>query len=334
MMFEFDRRRFLALLSAVSAADALLSPARSQGRIHTVGFLMGLGNDAEAQSRIKAFEQGLAKEGLTPGRDIRIHYRFASSDPARIKSLAKELVGLRPDVIVGHSSPVTAQLVQATHTIPIVFVVVADPVGSGFVKSIARPGTNATGFTNLAATITGKLLAMLRQIAPDLSRVALLFSPDASINAGQLFLHPLQAAAQPLGVEVITAAVTRPAEIESYVQELARKPNSGLIVMPDNFTTVNRQFIISLAARLRIPAVYPYRFFAESGGLMSYGVDIPDLFRRSSEYVCRILQGERPEDLPVQAPTKFELVINTKTANALGLTVPKILLAGADALID
>lgn len=334
MKFELDRRGFLGLLGAVSAADALFSPAHSQARVRTIGFLMGLGNDAEAQSRIKAFEEGLAKEGLTAGRDIRIHYRFGSGDPSRIKSLANELVDLKPDVIVGHSSPVTAQLVRTTQTIPIVFVVVADPVGSGFVKSIARPGTNATGFTNLAATITGKLLAMLQQIAPDLRHVALLFSPDASINAGQLFLRPLQAAAQPLGVEVITAAVTRSAEIETYMQELARKPNSGLIVMPDNFTTVNREFIVSLAARSRIPAVYPYRFFAESGGLMSYGVDIPDLFRRSSEYVSRILLGERPEDLPVQAPTKFELVINTKTANALGLTVPRILLAGADALID
>jgi putative ABC transport system substrate-binding protein len=334
MAIGIGRREFLALVTGAGIMPAVPSRAQQRDRARTVGFLMGLPNDAQSEVRIKAFEQGLAKEGWTLGQDIRTEYRFASSDASRMRAFAAELIGLQPDVIVGHSTPVVEQLVQATRTIPIVFVVVADPVGSGFVASIARPRSNATGFTNLAASITGKLLTILKQIKPDLSRVALLFSPDASISAGRLFLHPLEAAAPSFSVKVIPAQARGPADIERHMTELAREPNTGLIVMPDNFTTMHRQLIISLAARLRIPAVYPYRFFAESGGLMSYGVDVTDLFRRSSEYVSRILRGETPGDLPVQAPNKFELVINLRTAKTLGLVVPRILLVGADALIE
>ena len=334
MAVGIGRRRFTALLIGAAAMPSIPSRAQQSGRIRTIAFLMGLANDAESQARIKAFEQGLEKEGWTLGRDVRIEYRFAAGNTDRMGALAKELVGLRPDVIVGHSTPVVTELARATRTIPIVFVVVADPVGSGFAASIPRPGGNATGFTNLAPTITGKLLTILKQIAPDLTRVALLFSPDASINAGLLFLRPFEAAAPSFGVKAITVQVRVPADIELRMTELAREPNVGLIVMPDNSTTMHRHLIISLAARLRIPTVYPYRFFVEDGGLMSYGVDVTDLFRRAPQYVSRILRGANPGDLPVQAPTKFELAINLKAVKALGLALPKILLAGADDLIE
>jgi putative tryptophan/tyrosine transport system substrate-binding protein len=334
MAIGIGRRRFTALLVGAAAMGPIPSGAQQSGRVRTVGFLMGLANDAEAQVRIKAFEQGLEKEGWTLGEDLRIEYRFAAGDTDRMRAFAKELVALQPDVLVGHSTPVVTELVRATRTIPIVFVVVADPVGSGFAASIPRPGGNATGFTNLAAAITGKLLTILKQITPNLSRVALMFNPDASILAGLYFLRPLEAAAPSFAVKVTPAQVRVPADIELRMTELAREPNVGLIMVPDNFTTIHRHLIISLAARLRIPTVYPYRFFVEAGGLLSYGVDVTDLFRRAPQYVSRILRGANPGDLPVQAPTKFELAINLKAAKALGLTLPKILLAGADDLIE
>jgi putative ABC transport system substrate-binding protein len=301
-----------------------------------IGFLMGLENDAESRARVRAFEEGFAKQGWTPGQDLQIEYRFAAGDSIRMRTYARELVGLRPDVIVGHSTPVVSELVQATQTIPIVFVVVADPVGSGFAKSIARPGGNATGFTNLDPTITGKLLTILKQITPDLSHVALLFNPD-TVARGEMFdeyLRSFDAAGSAFAVRAAPAEVRTPAEIEQRMIELARGPGSGLIVMPDNFTTVHRDLIVALAARYRIPTIYPYRYFVEAGGLISYGVDVIDLFRRTSEYVSRILAGTNPADLPIQAPTKFELVINLKAVRALDLVVPRILLAGADSLID
>lgn len=328
------RREFLVWLSGAGAVGIAPSRAQQGSRIRTIGLIMGLENDVESGVRIKAFEEGLAKEGWTLGQDVRVEYRFASSDASRMRAFAKEFVDLPAEVIVGHSTPVVAQLIAATRTTPIVFVVVADPVGSGFAASISHPGGNATGFTNLAPTITGKLLTILKQIMPDLKRVALLFSPDASISAGSLFLRPLQAAGPSFAVTVIPAQARAAADIEKQMKELAREPHSGLIVMPDNFTTMHRQLIISLAERLRIPTAYPYRFFADAGGLLSYGVDVTDLFRRASEYVSRILRGESPGTLPVQAPTKFDLVINLKTAKALGLSVPRILLVGADALIE
>jgi ABC-type uncharacterized transport system substrate-binding protein len=323
-------------LVGAAAAQPMRSRAQQTGRIRTVGVLMGLANDAESQIRLKAFEQAFEKEGWTLGQDLRIEYRFAAGYPERMRAFAKELVGLRADVIVGHSTPVVAELVQATRTIPIVFVVVGDPVGSGFVSSIPRPGGNVTGFISVAASIPGKLLTMLKQITPKLTRVALMFNAGAvpPTRFSSVYLHPFQAAASSFAVETIAAPVDAPAEIERRMVELARGPNVGMIVMPDNFLTVHRELIISLAARLRIPTVYPYRYFAEAGGLMSYGVDVTDLFRRTPEYVSRILRGANPAELPVQAPTKFELVINLRTSKALGLTVPKILLAGADALIE
>jgi putative ABC transport system substrate-binding protein len=336
MKIDATRRRFLALGSGAAALCSIVPRARAAGRTRIVGFLMGLENDAESQARVRAFEEGLAKQGWTLGQDLHIEYRFAAGDASRTRAFAEELVGLGPDLIVGHSTPVVTELVRATLTIPIVFVVVADPVGDGFAASIARPGGNATGFTNLDATIPGKLLTILKQITPDLTHVALLFNPD-TVARGELFeryLRSFDAAGSAFAVQAIPTEVRAPAEIEQSMTELARAPGSGLVVMPDNFTTVHRDLIVSLAARWRIPAIYPYRYFVEAGGLISYGVDVVDLFRRASEYVSRILRGANPADLPIQAPTKFELAINLKAAAALGLAVPRILLASADALID
>jgi len=334
MAIGLGRRRLIALLGGATAMGAMPSWAQQPDRPRTVGFLMGLANDAESQGRIKAFEQGLEKQGWTLGQDIRIEYRFAEGDANRMRAMAKELVELQPDLIVGHSTPVVAELVRATRTIPIVFVVVADPVGSRFVTSIPRPGGNVTGFTILNPTIGGKLLTVLKQIAPHLTQVALMFNPDAVAGGGLFYSRPFEDAASVLAVKAITAQVRTLAEIERSMAELGRGSDIGLILLPDNFITVNRHFLVSLVAQWRIPTIYPYRYFAEAGGLMSYGVDATDLFRRAPEYVSRILRGANPADLPVQAPTKFELVINLRTAKTLGLAVPRILLAGADALIE
>jgi putative ABC transport system substrate-binding protein len=251
-----------------------------------------------------------------------------------MQALAKELVELKPDCILGHSTPVVTALMQATRTIPIVFVFVADPVGSGFVASMARPAGNMTGFTIFPATITGKYLSMLKEMVPQLARVAILYNPDTAPAAGTFFLAPFVGAAREFKVQPITAQVRNPAEIEGAIAKLGSEPGSGLIVMPDNFTSVHRKLIISPAAQFRIPTIYPYRYFADEGGLLSYGVDTLDLFRRAAEYASRILRGAKPADLPVRAPTKFELVINLRTAKDLGIVIPRMLLAGADQVIE
>jgi putative tryptophan/tyrosine transport system substrate-binding protein len=330
------RRQFAGLISAALTGWPIGSFARASDRERTVGFLLGLADDDQAKIRTKAFEQGLAGRGWFLGKNLRIEYRYAAGDATLMHRYATQLVELRPDVIVGHSTPVVAQLVRATRTIPIVFVVVADPIGSGFAASIARPGGNVTGFTNLSPTIPGKLLTILEEIAPNLSTVALLFNPD-TVAHGELaaeYFHSFHAAASASALQTILAEVRSPAQIEQAMKNIALKSNSGIIVMPDNFTTVHRLQIVSLAAQWRIPSIYPYRYFVDGGGLISYGVDVLDLFRRASDYVDRILRGADPAGLPIQAPTKFELVINLKAAGALNLAVPQVLLAGANALVD
>src|SRR5215510_6056122 len=328
------RREFITLLGGAITCRPILANAQPAARVRTVGVLIGLGDDAEARSRLMAFEQGLEREGWSLGQNLRIEYRYAEGNAARTQALAKELVELKPDCIVGHSTPVVTALMHATRTIPIVFVSVSDPIGSGFIASMARPAGNMTGFTILPATITGKYLSMLKEMMPQLARVAILYNPDSAPAAGTFFLSPFAGAARDFKVQPITAQVRNAAEIESAIAKLGSEPRSGLIIMPDNFTSVHRQLIISLAAQFRIPTIYPYRYFADEGGLLSYGVDIPDLFRRAAEYVSRILRGANPADLPVQAPTKFELVINLKTARALGIVIPRILLAGAEQVIE
>ena len=331
MAIDVRRRKFIAVLSGALVSRAIPAYAQQAARTYTVGVLMGFANDAEAKARVQAFEQGLEREGWSVGQNLRIEYRYAEGDSVRMQALAKELVELKPDCIVGHSTPVVTALMQATRTIPIVFVSISDPVGSGFVASFARPGGNMTGFTIFPTTITGKYLSMLKEMMPQLARVAIIYNADYTRS---FFLSPLVGAARELKVQPITAQVRNPAEIERAIAKLGSEPRSGLIVMPENFTSVHRQLIISLAAQFRIPTIYPYRYFADEGGLLSYGVHIPDLFRRAAEYVSRILRGAKPADLPVQAPTKFELVINLRTAKALGLVIPRILLAGAEQVIE
>jgi putative ABC transport system substrate-binding protein len=328
------RREFIALLGGAITSQPIPANAQLAARVRTVAVLMGLADDAEARSRLMAFEQGLETEGWSVGQNLRIEYRYAEGDSARMQAFAKELVELNPDCIVGHSTPVVTALMHATRTIPIVFVFVSDPIGSGFVASMARPGGNITGFTILHASIAGKYVSMLKEIVPQLARVALMYNPDSVPDSGTFFSGAFMEAAAQYKARAIIAQVHDPTEIENTITKLGGETGSGLVLVPDNFTTVHRELIISLTARFRIPAIYPYRYFAEAGGLLSYGVDAVDLFRRASEYVSRILRGADPADLPVQAPTKFELVINLRTARALGIVIPRILLAGAEQVIE
>jgi putative ABC transport system substrate-binding protein len=328
------RREFIALLGGALADQAIPANAQEPVRMRTVGALMGFANDAEAKTRVQAFEQGLESEGWSLGQNLRMEYRYAEGDPARMQAFAKELVELKPGCILGQSTPVTDALMGATRTIPIVFVAVSDPIGSGFVASMARPGGNITGFTVLHASIAGKYLEILKEMVPQLTRVAIMYNPNSVPAGGKFFSRPFIESATRLKVQPITAEVHDPSEIENAITKLGRESGSGLILVPDNFMSVHRDLIVSLTAQFRIPAIYPYRYFAEAGGLVSYGVHAVDQFRRASEYVSRILRGAKPADLPVQAPTKFELVINLKTAKALGIVIPRILLAGAEQVIE
>jgi putative ABC transport system substrate-binding protein len=327
------RREFITLLGGALAAHAI--PANAQElRVRTVGVLMGFANDAEAKARTEAFERGLESEGWSLGQNVGIEYRYAQGDSTHMQRLAKELVELKPDCILAQSTPVTDALMRATRTIPIVFIAVSDPIGSGFVASMARPGGNITGFTVLHASIAGKYLAMLKEMVPQLAHVAMMYNPNSVPASGKFFARPFIESATKLKVRPITAEVHDKSDIENVVTTLGRESGSGLVLVPDNFMSVHRDLIISLTAQFRIPAIYPYRYFAEAGGLVSYGVDAIDQFRRASEYVSRILRDAKPADLPVQAPTKFELVINLKTAKALGIVIPRILLAGAEQVIE
>jgi putative ABC transport system substrate-binding protein len=327
------RRDFLAALGGAAAARPLA--ARAQDRARRIGVLMGFPeSDSQAQAYIGAFREGLQKLGWTEGRNIRIDTRWPiSGDAGSIQRLAGELVALQPDVILSNTTPATAALLQRTRTIPIVFAMVADPVGSGFVASFPRPGGNVTGFAVAEGSLGGKWIELLKEIAPRVARVAMLFNPVVATYA-EFWLNPFKAAAAAFGVDAIAAPVRDKAELESVVATQARAPNSGFVVMPDSFTDAHSAEITSLAARHRLPAVYAYRFFTAAGGLMSYGVDLIDNFPRAATYVDRILKGEKPADLPVQAPAKYVLTINLKTAKALGLDVPLLFQQRADELID
>jgi putative tryptophan/tyrosine transport system substrate-binding protein len=300
-----------------------------------IGLLMAHpDNDPEFHAYVAAFQDGLQKLGWTEGRNIRIDARWGALDDAEARQQsAKELVALQPDLIVTQNTPPTASMLQQTRTIPIIFVVVADPVGSRFVESLARPGGNATGFTIMEPTTTGKWLELLKEIAPSVNRAVFLFNP-ATTPYSEIYVKPFKAAAASLGLEAVLARVRDVAELDTALATQGRELNCGLVVMPDGFLNVHRAEVISLAARYHLPAIYPWRFFAEEGGLVSYGSDQRDLFRLAANYVDRVLKGEKPSELPVQAPVKYELVINLKAAKALGLTVPRALLAGADATIE
>ena len=329
------RRDFISLIGGAAATWPLAARAQQLERVQRIGVLMGFPeSDSQAESFIAAFREGLQKLGWTIGRNVRIDTRWAT--PAEADSMqrsAKELVALQPDLILSHTTPTTAALLLQTRTIPIIFATVTDPVGSGFVAGLPRPGGNVTGFTLVEPTMAAKWVELLKEIAPRVNRVAMLFNP-ATATYADYFLKPFKAAAPFFAVEAIAAPARDTSELESVVAAQVRDPNGGLIVMPDSFTDANRQEIISLAARYHLPAVYAYRFFTERGGLLSYGADLRDNFRRAAVYVDRVLKGEKPADLPVQAPTKYELVINLKTAKALGLAVPPSVLARADEVIE
>jgi putative ABC transport system substrate-binding protein len=333
------RREFITLLGGAAAASSVSWPltahAQQGGGMRRVGVLLAYAaSDSEAQVRLAAFREGLRKLGWVEGRNIWIDIRWtASEDAEAIQQFAKEIVALQPDLVLSHVTATTAALLQQTRTIPIVFVVVSDPVGSGFVASFPRPGGNVTGFITLEGSMGGKWLELLREIAPRVARVAFLFGP-ASATYAEYYLNPFRAAAASIGVEAIAAPVHDASQLESFVATHARAPNGGLIVMPDSFTTVHRAEITSLAARYRLPAVYPFRYFTEVGGLLSYGVDSLDNFRRAAIYVDRILKGAKPSELPVQAPVKFEMALNRKTAMALGLDVPISIELRADEVIE
>jgi ABC-type uncharacterized transport system substrate-binding protein len=329
------RRDFITLLGGAVAAWPLAARAQQPGAMRRIGALMGYAeSDPAAQAWVAAFREGLQKLGWTEGRNAQIDTRWAApDDPESRRRFAKELVALHPDVILSNTTPTTTALLEQTLTIPIVFAIVADPIGSGFVANFARPGGNVTGFTFTEPTMAGKWLELLKEIAPRVVRIAMLFNPLSATYA-DYWLNPFKAAASSFAVEAVAAPVRDTSELESVIAAQAREPNGGLIAMPDSFTDAHRVEITSLAARFRLPAVYPFRFFAEVGGLLSHGVDRTDNFRRAATYVHRILKGEKPADLPVQTPTKYELVINMKTAKALGLDVPPSLLARADEVIE
>jgi putative tryptophan/tyrosine transport system substrate-binding protein len=290
-------------------------------------------SDAQAQGLVAMFRATLRNLGWTEDYNIQLDYRWATTDSASIQRFAKELVALQPDLILSSSTPTTASLLQQTRTIPIIFANIVDPVGSGFVVSLPRPGGNVTGFLNLETSMTGKWLELLKEIAPRVARVAIFFNPSTAPYA-EVYLNPFKAAAASLGVEAIVAPIRDMTELDTVIAAQARYPNGGLIAMPDGFMFAHHAEIASLAARYRLPAVSSYRAFAKAGGLLSYGNDILDNYRRAAAYVDRILKGEKPSELPVQFPVKFELVINLKTTKALGLTVSPSLLARADEVIE
>lgn len=317
-----QRRDFITLLggaAAVPLVRPLAARAQQPDRVRRVGVLMSFAeSDPEAQAWLAAFREGLQKRGWTEGRNVRIDYRWAMSDLVSIQRSAKEFVALQLDLILSASTPVTASLLRETRTIPIVFANVVDPVGSGFVASLSRPGGNVTGFVNLEPSMSGKFLELLKEIAPKVARVATFFNP-ATAPYADIYLKPLKAAAASFGVEVIVAPVRDMAELETVIAALAREPNGGLIPMSDGSMNALRAEITTLAARYRLPAVYFNRSFSQLGGLLSYGNNIGDNYRRAAEYVDRILKGEKPSELPVQFPVKFELVINLKRAELLAI---------------
>jgi len=323
------RREFIILFSSASAAWPIVSRAQQTNRPRRIGLLMTIAEkEPEAQARLSAFRAGLREKGWIEGRNIQIEYRFAAGEPERARAAAGDLVKLAPDVILANGRAILAALKQATTTIPIVFVLVPDPVGDGFISSLAKPGGNLTGITNFEYDMGGKWVGFLKEVAPRVSRTLLIFNPESAPYAR----HFLESAKQ--GVDATLAPVKDDREIERAFSEVGDKTSTGVIVMPDLFTSGHRTTIISQAAANQIPTIYPFGFFAAEGGLLSYGVDNSNQFYRSATYIDRVFKGEKPSDLPVEAPTKFELMINLKTAKALGLSVPATLLSQADKIFE
>src|SRR5262249_26209003 len=325
-MLDKGRREFIALLGGAAAARPLAARAQQREKVRRIGVLMNLSaNDPESQARLTAFVQSLQQLGWTDGHNVSIETRWAAADADCFRKYAAEFAELAPDVILASGSSSVGPLLQATRAVPIVFVNVPDPVGAGFVHSLARPGGNATGFSVFEYGIGSKWVELLKEIAPSVTRVAVLRDP--SFAAGIGLLAAMQAVAPSLGMELTPIDVREPGEIEQGIREFARVANGGLVVPASPSQGAHRELIITLAARHRLPAVYPFRYMVTGGGLISYGPDITDQYRRAADYVDRILQGQKPAELPVQEPVKYELAINLKTANTLGLNLPATVLA-------
>ncbi len=328
------RREFISLLGGAVVAWPLTARAQQGQRMRRVGVLMGYAeDDRESQSWLAAFKQRLTALGWTEGRNLRVDTFWAAGDISRATVFAKKLLTLQPEVILSNTTPVTEALHRETKTVPLVFLNVSDPIGSGFVESLPRPGGNVTGFINLESSLVEKWLELLKEIAPRVTRVAVMFNPQTAQYV-EYYLKPLETAALKFDVKTFTAPVGSDADIEAVVAGLGREPGSGLIAMTDSFMTVHRKTVIELAAQHKIPSMYYLRDVPAKGGLISYGIHFIEQFRQAASYVDRILRGTKPADLPVQVPTKYELVINLKTAKALGLTVPKSILVLADEVIE
>jgi putative ABC transport system substrate-binding protein len=334
MIATLKRREFITLLGGAAAVWPLAARAQQPERVRRIGVLMAVAeSDADVRSGVALFQQSLQELGWKDGRNIRIDYRWGDADADRIQALAKELVVLQPDVLVAHSTPSAKGLLQATRSIPIVFLTVTDPLGQGLVASLSRPGGNITGFSVFEFSLGTKWVEVLKQIAPGTRRVTAIFNPETAPYY-EMYLRSIEAATAAIAVELIAVQVRSETDIKNVIRKVGSEPDGGLFVLPDSHNVVHRKLIIKLAAEYRLPAIYYFRYFASDGGLIAYGPNEMDIFVRTASYVDRILKGASPSDLPVQQPTKFELVINLKTAKALGLNVPDRLLALADEVIE
>ncbi len=328
-----DRRTFIGRVAGGFFVP-LAAGAQQPDRTRRLGIIIAVGQTPEYVAALAGFEQVLGSLGWKEGDNIRIDIRWSAGDRERARSAAKEILALNPEVILGQSTAVVEALLSMTRTTPIVFLHVPDPVTSGFVSNLARPGGNITGITNIEPSIGGKWLQLLKEIAPAMTRSALLVNPDTQPDRGAIFLNPFEAAARSLGMTIVRGEVHDLQGIEAVMAGLATEPRGGVVVTPDAFFASHSSQLLALAERFRLPAVYPYRYYVAGGGLLCYGVNNVDLFRQAAPYADRILRGAKPADLPVQQPTRFDLVINTKTAKALGLTIPQSLLARADEVIQ
>jgi putative ABC transport system substrate-binding protein len=329
------RREFITLIGGAAAAWPVGARAQQSERARRIGSLTSLAeSDADAKAWDAAFRMRLQELGWVIGRNLQIDYRWAAGNADRIRTYAAELVAMKPDALIAVTSPVVAALQRETRTVPIVFSGVSDPVGSGFIKSLAHPESNATGWSNYTPTLSGKWVEVLKEIAPSISRIGVLFNPITAPYVTGYYMPDMRVAAATLSVEPIITVVHEVADFETSILEFARKPGGALIVMPDAFTFLHRTLIVASADKHRVPAIYPYRYVCREGGLMAYAPDLGEPFPLMAEYIDRILKGEKPGDLPVQAPTRFEMAINLKTAKVLGLTVPPTLLTRADEVIE
>jgi putative tryptophan/tyrosine transport system substrate-binding protein len=326
------RREFIAVLGGAAATWPIAARAQQNEPVRRIGVLMTTADDSEGQRRLGAFREGLEKRGWTEGKNVRIEVNWSVSDADRARSVANELIGGAPDLILTSGTPATLALHQATTAVPVVFTVVSEPIEQGFVQSLAHPGGNITGFANLEPGLGGKWIELLKEIAPNISRVAIIFNPQTA-PAAIVTSRSADQAAEKLAIELVRSPVRDAAEIESAIAGL-RGQTDGFILLPDTFLNIHRKLIVELASRYQIPGVYPVSYIVTEGGLASYGIDLADSFRQAAGYVDRIFHGEKPADLPVQQPTKFDLAINLKTAKALGLTVPTTLLARADEVVE